>query len=173
MHERESRIRVDGNTNLDDPLWSDEENITIMETVLDSVYLYLPLEETWQWRKTWSSTCKLKGCRTQMIVRLLRTSDLAQASHASFILYLAMSGDVEMKVWGWPTHICSWPILSQSEEQKPEDEWVRLTSTDGFSVIVKRKVATGSGTLKSMLSAESKSSSLSCNVVLTWLRDSA
>jgi len=43
----------------------------------------------------------------------------------------------------------------KSEEQKPEDEWVRLTSTDGFSVIVKRKVATGSGTLKSMLSAES------------------
>lgn len=47
-------------------------------------------------------------------------------------------------------------FLLQSEEQKSEDDWVRLTSTDGFSVIVKRKLATASGTLKSMLSAESK-----------------
>jgi transcription elongation factor B subunit 1 len=47
-------------------------------------------------------------------------------------------------------------ISTQSADQKADDDWVRLTSTDGFSFMVKRKVATASGTLKSMLSAESE-----------------
>ena len=37
------------------------------------------------------------------------------------------------------------------------DEWVRLTSNDGYHYLVKRKVAMCSGTLKNMLSAESPS----------------
>ncbi|KIM86604.1 hypothetical protein PILCRDRAFT_64768, partial [Piloderma croceum F 1598] len=45
--------------------------------------------------------------------------------------------------------------FTQSADQKTDDDWVRLTSTDGFSFMVKRNVATASGTLKSMLSAES------------------
>ncbi|KAH8827625.1 BTB/POZ protein [Flagelloscypha sp. PMI_526] len=35
-----------------------------------------------------------------------------------------------------------------------ENEWVRITSNDGFSYLVKRKVATASGTFKSSLEAE-------------------
>ncbi|EGN94332.1 hypothetical protein SERLA73DRAFT_62566, partial [Serpula lacrymans var. lacrymans S7.3] len=34
-------------------------------------------------------------------------------------------------------------------------DWVRITSTDGFSFLVKRKVAWTSGTLKNMLSVDS------------------
>lgn len=52
-----------------------------------------------------------------------------------------MSGDVEMQ--------------PGSELQKSGDDWVVLTSNDGFSFMVKRKVATMSGTLSSMLSTES------------------
>jgi len=40
-------------------------------------------------------------------------------------------------------------------DQTEDDQWVRLTSTDGFSFMVRRKVATASGTLKSMLSRDS------------------
>lgn len=47
-------------------------------------------------------------------------------------------------------------IFTQSADQKADDDWVRLTSTDGFSFMVKRNVATASGTLKSMLRAESE-----------------
>jgi len=43
----------------------------------------------------------------------------------------------------------------RSADQKPEEDWVRLTSTDGFSFVVKRKVATASETLKNMLNADS------------------
>ncbi|OSX62385.1 hypothetical protein POSPLADRAFT_1143092, partial [Postia placenta MAD-698-R-SB12] len=34
-------------------------------------------------------------------------------------------------------------------------DWVKLVSTDGFSFLVQRKVAMGSGTLRNMLNAES------------------
>ncbi|KAH7908795.1 BTB/POZ protein [Hygrophoropsis aurantiaca] len=37
---------------------------------------------------------------------------------------------------------------------KPSD-WVRLTSSDGYSFLIKRKVAMMSGTLKNMLSVDS------------------
>ncbi|KAI0047892.1 POZ domain-containing protein [Auriscalpium vulgare] len=37
-----------------------------------------------------------------------------------------------------------------------DDDWVRVTSTDGFSFLVKRKVAVKSGTLKSMLDEDMK-----------------
>ncbi|OBZ77551.1 Transcription elongation factor B polypeptide 1 [Grifola frondosa] len=36
-----------------------------------------------------------------------------------------------------------------------KNEWVRLTSNDGYTFLVRRKVANGSGTLKNMLSSES------------------
>jgi len=42
----------------------------------------------------------------------------------------------------------------RSADQKPEEDWVRLTSTDGFSFVVKHKVAAASETLKNMLNAE-------------------
>ena len=35
------------------------------------------------------------------------------------------------------------------------NEWVRLTSSDGYDYLVKRKAAMCSGTLRNMLSAES------------------
>ncbi|KAF8880677.1 BTB/POZ protein [Infundibulicybe gibba] len=36
-----------------------------------------------------------------------------------------------------------------------ETDWVRVTSTDGFSYMVKRKVAVMSGTMRNMLDTES------------------
>ncbi|TDL20355.1 POZ domain-containing protein [Rickenella mellea] len=36
-----------------------------------------------------------------------------------------------------------------------KSDWVRITSVDGFSFMVLRKVAMGSGTLKNMLSSDS------------------
>ncbi|KAF5379220.1 hypothetical protein D9615_005886 [Tricholomella constricta] len=36
-----------------------------------------------------------------------------------------------------------------------DTDWIRVTSTDGFSYIVKRKVANVSGTMKNMLDTES------------------
>jgi transcription elongation factor B subunit 1 len=36
-----------------------------------------------------------------------------------------------------------------------DDDWIRITSNDGFSFMVKRKVANMSGTLKNMLDPES------------------
>lgn len=44
--------------------------------------------------------------------------------------------------------------LSIEQEKAPLSEWVRITSYDGFSFIVKRDVAISSGTLKSMLNPE-------------------
>ncbi|KAF8068877.1 BTB/POZ protein [Lyophyllum atratum] len=39
---------------------------------------------------------------------------------------------------------------------EPSDtDWIRVTSTDGFSYMVKRKIANISGTMKSMLDTES------------------
>jgi hypothetical protein len=37
------------------------------------------------------------------------------------------------------------------------DEWVRLQSTDGFSYLVRRKLASTSGTIKNMLDADGTS----------------
>ena len=39
--------------------------------------------------------------------------------------------------------------------KSPED-WIRLVSNDGYSYLVRRKVAMASGTLRNMLSADSK-----------------
>ncbi|KDQ55505.1 hypothetical protein JAAARDRAFT_159534 [Jaapia argillacea MUCL 33604] len=49
-----------------------------------------------------------------------------------------MTGDVEM-----------------TDDSTPKDDWVLITSADGFSFMVKRKVAMTSGTLKNMLNTES------------------
>ncbi|KDR76246.1 hypothetical protein GALMADRAFT_468378 [Galerina marginata CBS 339.88] len=40
-------------------------------------------------------------------------------------------------------------------ESKADSEWVRLQSSDGFSYLVKRKVAQSSGTIRNMLDHES------------------
>lgn len=45
----------------------------------------------------------------------------------------------------------------QAGENDKMNEWVRLTSTDGYEFLVKRKVAACSGTLRNSLSAESQS----------------
>ncbi|KAI0916650.1 hypothetical protein AcV5_003078 [Taiwanofungus camphoratus] len=46
--------------------------------------------------------------------------------------------------------------MQAEENRMPSDsDWVRLVSTDGYSFLVRRKMALGSGTLKNMLSAES------------------
>jgi hypothetical protein len=42
----------------------------------------------------------------------------------------------------------------QDDPNKGEDEWVMLTSADGFAFVIRRKVALTSGTLRNMLSAE-------------------
>ncbi|KAI0828562.1 POZ domain-containing protein [Trametes gibbosa] len=44
---------------------------------------------------------------------------------------------------------------SQADANEKMNEWVRLTSTDGYQFLVKRKVAMCSGTLRNSLSAES------------------
>ncbi|KIP05739.1 hypothetical protein PHLGIDRAFT_107850 [Phlebiopsis gigantea 11061_1 CR5-6] len=41
---------------------------------------------------------------------------------------------------------------AQSPEKSPED-WIRIVSTDGYSCLVRRKVAMTSGTLRDMLDA--------------------
>lgn len=38
-----------------------------------------------------------------------------------------------------------------NNEEAPENEWVRIESNDGFSYLVKRKVAETSGTMRNML----------------------
>jgi len=45
-------------------------------------------------------------------------------------------------------------LLLQPESK--DSDWVRIMSNDGFSFMVKRKVANTSGTLKSMLDTESE-----------------
>lgn len=42
-----------------------------------------------------------------------------------------------------------------STSKSPED-WIRLVSDDGYSYLVKRKVAMASGTLRNMLGVESR-----------------
>ncbi|KAI0700675.1 POZ domain-containing protein [Cerioporus squamosus] len=43
----------------------------------------------------------------------------------------------------------------QSSESDKLDQWVRLTSTDGYDYLVRKKVALCSGTLRDMLGSES------------------
>ncbi|KAI0704534.1 POZ domain-containing protein [Earliella scabrosa] len=43
----------------------------------------------------------------------------------------------------------------QAGESDKLNEWVRLTSSDGYDYLVRKKVALGSGTLRDMLNAES------------------
>ncbi|KAF5354015.1 hypothetical protein D9756_007050 [Leucocoprinus leucothites] len=43
----------------------------------------------------------------------------------------------------------------QSNTQVSDNDWVRITSTDGFSFIVRRKTAKASGTMKTMLDTSS------------------
>ncbi|KAH8109428.1 POZ domain-containing protein [Phellopilus nigrolimitatus] len=46
-----------------------------------------------------------------------------------------------------------------------KDNWVKLVSVDGFSFVVQRRVAMGSGTLKGMLESEfTESISSTCNI---------
>ncbi|KAH8096868.1 POZ domain-containing protein [Cristinia sonorae] len=44
---------------------------------------------------------------------------------------------------------------NQGKPSASENDWIRITSNDGFSFLVPRKVAVVSGTLKNMLSTES------------------
>ena len=54
-------------------------------------------------------------------------------------------------------------LTKQSDEKDKMNEWVRLTSTDGYDYLVRRKVAMCSGTLKNMLSSESRYQRLPIN----------
>lgn len=42
-----------------------------------------------------------------------------------------------------------------TESQMSDNDWVRITSTDGFSFVVRRNIAKASGTMKAMLDVES------------------
>jgi hypothetical protein len=68
-----------------------------------------------------------------------------------------MSDDVDMRVCALQTiAVVTEAILKQSTNQNnEEDEWVRITSSDGHSFLIKRRMANASGTLKNMLSADS------------------
>lgn len=46
-------------------------------------------------------------------------------------------------------------IWGAYEQKDSSEDWIRITSNDGYSFLVKRKVATRSGTLKSMLDEDS------------------
>ena len=43
---------------------------------------------------------------------------------------------------------------AQIDNESSGNDWVKLVSTDGFSFIVRRDVALGSGTLRNMLNSE-------------------
>lgn len=58
----------------------------------------------------------------------------------------------------------------QAGDSDKMNEWVRLTSTDGYEFLVKRKVAACSGTLRNSLSAESQSSTIS-GTCMTYKHD--
>ncbi|EIW56079.1 POZ domain-containing protein [Trametes versicolor FP-101664 SS1] len=55
----------------------------------------------------------------------------------------------------------------QAGDNDKVNEWVRLTSTDGYEFLVKRKVAACSGTLRNSLSAESHFSEALSNTAHT------
>jgi len=44
--------------------------------------------------------------------------------------------------------------MTETSTENKGSEWVRLQSTDGFSYLVKRKVAQASGTIRNMLDSE-------------------
>ncbi|EDR09672.1 uncharacterized protein LACBIDRAFT_318989 [Laccaria bicolor S238N-H82] len=47
--------------------------------------------------------------------------------------------------------------MTQPSEVEPKDsDWVRLETTDGFTYLVKRKVALASGTMRNMLDPTSE-----------------
>lgn len=60
-----------------------------------------------------------------------------------------------------PLHVLLFTLFMlfhhQAGDNDKMNEWVRLTSTDGYEFLVKRKVAACSGTLRNSLSAESQS----------------
>ncbi|KAL1939315.1 hypothetical protein VTO73DRAFT_10118 [Trametes versicolor] len=56
---------------------------------------------------------------------------------------------------------------AQAGDNDKMNEWVRLTSTDGYEFLVKRKVAACSGTLRNSLSAESSFSEALSNTAHT------
>ncbi|KAI0325567.1 POZ domain-containing protein [Cubamyces sp. BRFM 1775] len=58
----------------------------------------------------------------------------------------------------------------QVEEKDKMNEWVRLTSPDGYEFLIKRKVAMCSGTLRNSLSAESSFSEALSNTSHTTER---
>ncbi|EAU87022.2 hypothetical protein CC1G_08493 [Coprinopsis cinerea okayama7 len=57
-----------------------------------------------------------------------------------------MSDDVEMKNAASET-----ATTSNSNDSPSEKDWVRIESNDGFSYLVRRKVAEASGTMRNML----------------------
>ena len=46
--------------------------------------------------------------------------------------------------------------MQPSEVEPKDSDWVRLETTDGFTYLVKRKVALASGTMRNMLDPTSK-----------------
>ena len=48
------------------------------------------------------------------------------------------------------------PVKRTMSYQTSENDWVRITSADGFSFVVRRNIAKASGTMKAMLDVESK-----------------
>jgi len=53
------------------------------------------------------------------------------------------------------------PAMSEEPTEQPS-EWVRINSKDGFSFLIKRSAAIGSGTLANMLSTEGTLSQIIC-----------
>lgn len=47
-------------------------------------------------------------------------------------------------------------LCAQDDDQAQRDDWVQIKSSDGYSFIVQRDIAEVSGTLKNMLSADSR-----------------
>ena len=68
-----------------------------------------------------------------------------------------MSDDVDMRVCALQAiAVVTDMILKQDKNQNnEEDGWVRITSSDGYSFLIKRRMANASGTLKNMLNADS------------------
>ncbi|TFY77802.1 hypothetical protein EWM64_g6211 [Hericium alpestre] len=57
--------------------------------------------------------------------------------------------------------------MSGKDKADPNEDWVRIVSNDGYSFLVKRKVALRSGTLKAMLSEDvnfAEAASKTCEV---------
>ncbi|TFY68093.1 hypothetical protein EVG20_g3696 [Dentipellis fragilis] len=57
--------------------------------------------------------------------------------------------------------------MSGKDKEDANEDWVRIVSNEGYSYLVRRKVALRSGTLKSMLSTETnfaEASSKTCEV---------